>query len=743
MPQALTLAPSLKTERDATSRVRAKFESFNSTIWEHLMSMFGNFQSTKSIDSSAKGKESTPTSNIRGDNPVHEPEQDTLGRTEFAVKFVRDILALDRSEGLVVGVLGPWGTGKTSFINLVRWELDRKHIAIVDFNPWMFSGAPQLVDSFFFELAAQLKIRKDLAQIGENIEHYGEIFSGMGWIPVVGPWLESGKVATKILGKILQRKREGVSGPRRKIEEALQKYNKPIVVVLDDLDRLSSGEIRDIFKLIRLTANFPNVMYLVAFDRVRIESALAEDGIPGREYLEKIVQFTIDLPTIPHSVLNRQIFDALDIILKNLEIQPKLDTGEWSRIFPEVIRPLVRTMRDVRRYAAAVGPVVASLGGQVALVDLLALEAVRVFLPGVFVQLPGAAAGLTSTANFGRFIPQPRSIMKAQVDSFIAAAPGGKEDVVLALVQHLFPHAVRDSKGDFFDQPPPDVKSLRDRRVASQDILRLYLERQVSSESLLAFLNTERAYAILGDLEKLDDFLRSLDPDQLQDVIAGLEAFEGQFQADQVVPGLIVLLNLIPLMPRRHGGIFDYPAYLAVGRVAYRLLRIIKEPRDVEAAACEILPRLSWLSSKLELIRLIGHREKIGTKLVSETMADILECSWRAEVRSASVEQLLSEWDLGRVLIFTNREAQDNESAWHPTDSPAMTHAILRSFRIWSEDRFVGFSWNSLLEIYGDESRLREQVELMKAADLKDTEGLLEMAESYLTGWRPRELVDE
>ena len=69
---------------------------------------------------------------------------------------------IDTTEGVVVGVLGPWGSGKTSFINLARNEFEKaKKIPILDFNPWMFSGTAQIVESFFIELAAQLLKKPD------------------------------------------------------------------------------------------------------------------------------------------------------------------------------------------------------------------------------------------------------------------------------------------------------------------------------------------------------------------------------------------------------------------------------------------------------------------------------------------------------------------------------------------------------------------------------------------------------
>src|SRR5262245_1928997 len=78
---------------------------------------------------------------VIGDNPIRTSEDDALGRTKGARSFAVQILSLDISEGVVVGVLGPWGSGKTSFVNLARVHLEKAGIPILDFNPWMFSGA--------------------------------------------------------------------------------------------------------------------------------------------------------------------------------------------------------------------------------------------------------------------------------------------------------------------------------------------------------------------------------------------------------------------------------------------------------------------------------------------------------------------------------------------------------------------------------------------------------------------------
>jgi predicted KAP-like P-loop ATPase len=97
-----------------------------------------------------------------------------------------------------------------------------------------------------------------------------------------------------------------VEQQRQAIEAALSKLTDPIVVVIDDIDRLTAREIRDMLGLVRLTAHFPKIIYLLAFDRAKVERALDQDGLEGgRNYLDKIVELSFDLPaTSPHALGN-------------------------------------------------------------------------------------------------------------------------------------------------------------------------------------------------------------------------------------------------------------------------------------------------------------------------------------------------------------------------------------------------------------------------------------------------------
>ncbi|MGH1550789.1 KAP family P-loop NTPase fold protein [Leifsonia poae] len=273
------------------------------------------------------------------DNPIVSAGEDVLGRADVARRFAKGLRELDLSAGLVVGVLGAWGSGKSSFVNLMREEFESEpKLAVVDFNPWMFSGAQQLVDVFFKELAVELRLENPsrFGAIADGLDEYGDVLSPISMIPGVGARWDRAFRSYQTARRWW--KDRGAQPMRKKVADALGVLDQPVVVVIDDIDRLSTGEIRDIFKLVRLTASFPNVIYVLAFDRKRVELALEEVNVPGRAYLEKIVQLTFDLPGIPREKLRSQLLDALSPMVDDVE-NVRFDPDRWPDVFYEVVEP--------------------------------------------------------------------------------------------------------------------------------------------------------------------------------------------------------------------------------------------------------------------------------------------------------------------------------------------------------------------------------------------------------------------
>ena len=516
---------------------------------------------------------------------------------------------------------------------------------------------------------------------------------------------------------------------------------KPIAVVVDDIDRLTTSEIRDIFKLIRLTASFPNVIYITAFDRTRVEDALAEQGIPGKDYLEKILQLGIDLPVVPPHLLDEEVFRAITEVLSGVDNVGRFDENVWPDVFVEVIRPLLRNIRDVRRYVTAIHGTVRDLDGQVALVDVLALEAVRVFRPDLFHEMHKAIEGLTTTSGVSSGYRAEPPHLKEQIDHLVNVSGDAAAGVIRQLIQRLFPAGCRHIGGSSYDT---GWKSgwLKERRVAHEDVFRLYLER-VIGEGLQAFTEAEQAWARMADGEALDSYLRSLDSKRLSHVISYLESYEEEFAPEHVVPGSVVLLNLRPVLPDRQLEMLAFGPRVVVTRVVYRLVRSLKSSDAIEDAVRRILPKLTKLSTKSELITMIGHRENEGHKLVSESTARRFEEEWRGEVCTATDDSLAEEDDLLRTLFWVKTNSGATEPAISIPHSPSVTLALLKSARSEVRSQEVGslavrrsprLQWQLLVDLYDSEDTLRRRIEALKVSQLSGTDDILELAERYLGG---------
>jgi hypothetical protein len=685
-----------------------------------------------------------PAPNLHIDRPIEGAADDTLERANSAEKFARNVLSLDSSHGLVVGVLGPWGSGKTSYINLARNTFRAGDAQVVDFNPWMFSGIDRLVDAFFGEISAELKLLPQLSEAGKQLEEYGELLSGLGWVPIVGAWTERARIAMRLIGGGLKKSKGGTTARRHQVERALSKLTKPLIVILDDIDRLTTQDIRQVFQLVRLTASFPNVVYVLAFDRLRVEHALTEDGVPGRAYLEKILQLAIDLPVVSGEVLQSKIFEALDVALTPIDNVGKLDQDVWPNLFFNIIRPLLGSMRDVSRYALAVRSTAAALEGQIALADVLALEAVRIFMPDFFALLPTSIDAVTSVRD-GVSDGKSNQHHKGLVDGLCRSA-GDRGDVARAVLKELFPASRRyiDNYHYGYDSK---AQWLRNRRVAHESLLRLYLER-VPSLALRAHLAAEHAFEILADRNALDQFLRSVPHNLIEDVISGLEVFEDEYRPEHVVPGVITLLNFMPDIPERPRGMFDFGSGLKVTRVTYRLLRSLKEPVDIERAVRLILPELKHPSLQWEVISDVGHREGAGHHLIGEHTAAALESEWRERVRNAAAGQLEADPDLLSVFLFAQQNVAEGEVILTVPDDASITRKLLRNARSDTLSQYADsyavrreprLAWEALVRVFGGEAVLAERIDrLLSSAEAVDP-ALEELMRKYRNGWRPRD----
>ena len=317
-----------------------------------------------------------------GDQPVERREDDRLGRRSFAESLARQVQAVPAKHGFTIGITGEWGSGKTSVLNMVAetLECEGPMTAVLRFNPWLFGSADELVTRFFRELSTQLgeskyDMLKDVARAFSELGKVAAPLSPVPWTVGVANlfvWLVNGSTQPRSL-----------VAEREHLRKALGESSSRVVVLVDDIDRLEANEIRELMRLVRLTSDLPNVVFLLAFDRGHVCRSLGETESEGQRYLDKIVQVTYNLPVVRETSLPGILLPLLEQRVRD-HCVTELDPEVWRSVFYEVIKPLLGNLRDVKRYLTSLTVTLDMIGGEVALADLLSMEAIRILRPELF-----------------------------------------------------------------------------------------------------------------------------------------------------------------------------------------------------------------------------------------------------------------------------------------------------------------------------------------------------------------------
>jgi hypothetical protein len=611
---------------------------------------------------------------IRGDEAISGRDEDLLGRRRFADDLTHQILDAPLGPGVVFGIVGDWGSGKTSVLNMVRETVGEDgQSVILTFDPWMFSGSDELVARFLQELGAQLAEQGSegrmprLAKVGQALLDYGQALAPLVWVPAIGGLAARiANVAKAADGVVEERHAEPSIDARREVVcDALVELECRVLIVVDDLDRLEPQQIRDVVRLVRLVGNFPNTTYLLAYSRGAVEAALSRDPSHSREdgaaYLEKIVQAPHDLPRPQPQRILELFAEELATVTEGIEVGP-FDEIRWHLMLSEGIAGFLSTLRASSRLLNIIATTLRLIGPAVNVTDVIALEALRLFAPEVWDRLFVSIGALTGEADARTAdVAERRQRHRDVVAEIWGAAESRHADEVHALMAGLFPYAGALVRGQVPPPPPP----LGSMRVTDAGVLRTYLQRQVGEHRQLGS-PTQRAFALLGDADALAAMLNELNGDALEVCIGGLEELAAEFNKDLAGPAIPVLLNQLSRMRERPENVFAMSPCAQTRRLVLHLLRSVPDERERVAIVNRVLPKVLALSDRLVLVELVGPRGIRGHDLVDHDEARSLRAALSAQLLKCGDEQLTCERRMYDLFCLAADEDRDAFEEWVP-----------------------------------------------------------------------------
>lgn len=347
------------------------------------------------------------------DKPIRHVENDEYGRKKYVDNLAYAILTDDDSDGLIVGVEGEWGSGKTSIKNMLierlqQMPLPSRKTHLIEFDAWMYSRSGEMVSALFSEIAAGLSPRlkwyqrqrvrlsgyrgrafKHVVQLGLDILGACPFPANVSIVMAVISWGFQA-LSEELSNDTLQggatpgrgvKATDNLRQARDVLKRNLDSQSDKIIVFIDDLDRLLDDEIGSLIQAMKAVGDLPRVTYVLFYDKAYVAQALDKVSHDrGAEFLEKIVQIPAAVPEISLSELHEMLKnEILRVGWRN-----DFSLGREQDIFDQCICPFIRSKRDIVRFLNDFRLYYTALGDDVELLDLAGITALQMFFPELY-----------------------------------------------------------------------------------------------------------------------------------------------------------------------------------------------------------------------------------------------------------------------------------------------------------------------------------------------------------------------
>lgn len=209
-------------------------------------------------------------------------------------KFI-PVLKEQGNEPYAIMISGEWGTGKTSFMKALEKQMsDEAYFIYVEAGAE--KSVSQIMDGICNQIVDILHQNNICVKNGE-IEQYFKAFA-----------ITSNDIAksfSKILDVFVKKEEQNT---KDFLNSKLQKLEKTIYIVIDDLDRCDNDYQSRMFKVIRESLDLNRCKTMFLIDEKHF---LNEKDVTGDSYLRKYISYNLELCKVNYEEIVNELFDEI------------------------------------------------------------------------------------------------------------------------------------------------------------------------------------------------------------------------------------------------------------------------------------------------------------------------------------------------------------------------------------------------------------------------------------------------
>lgn len=258
-------------------------------------------------------------------------EEDLLQITPYIdgmAEFIKDC-----ETPITISIQGDWGSGKSTFANLLK-----KHAALKN-TKWVFINTWQLSVIETQQLFPYIIMNQIINQIDKNSKESNAIKNQLTNFIIAALEIKTGKDLSRIQNLLKGNSSESLLYDsvnsmaetfKKAVNRCLKEDNKDrIIIFIDDLDRLDPAIALDLLEKLKNFFTCENCVYLLAIDESVVKQGVtmkykglidAEGAQKRDQFFEKIIQVPFNLPVESYDIddLIKNISDTNNENYKNI-----------------------------------------------------------------------------------------------------------------------------------------------------------------------------------------------------------------------------------------------------------------------------------------------------------------------------------------------------------------------------------------------------------------------------------------